>query len=223
MALFEIILQSEFQGQSQINRWNYEGSVVPAAVQPTFALYSAFGALATANSVFNALRAICTPEVRFDAITVNNLYTLTDFYTTAYPTGTTGTLGLAGDAPPSFVATKFTSSRSRRDIRSATKSFSGLGETYIGAGGLIVGVVTGFLDTMASRMGATLTYDDEGTLVTFNPVVLGRKEYTTPKGNRAYQYYPTLAEQSGWIASASLWSWNPYVTTQNSRKRGRGI
>jgi hypothetical protein len=71
-------------------------------------------------------------------------------------------------------------------------------------------------------MSASIGYPTVSPEVTFTPVIVGKQQYTTPSGNTAYRYYPTLTEQNLHLASNPVWE--PYTTvrTQTSRQYGRG-
>lgn len=71
-------------------------------------------------------------------------------------------------------------------------------------------------------MSATLTYDDSGNTLTFTPCIAQKEEYTTPRGKKAYKYYPTEVAQAAHLASGIAWSYYPQTRTQGSRQYGRG-
>lgn len=221
MALFQVTVQQVYLQQQVINRFTYQSNSTPAAVSLSFGLFSAFSGAAGNVGVVNAMRSIQSVALVYANIEVRNLYSETDFYSTAFNSGVTGG-DSTGDAGASFLAAKYTSSRTRLDIRAGTKSFAGITESAVGPGGVWVGNYIPLLDSLKAALGQALSYTDEGEALTYTPVVLGRELYPTSTGTEAYRYYPTLAQQEQFVAGAGVWSYAPRVTTQNSRKVGRG-
>lgn len=225
MALFEIILRATYFGQQVINRWTYQSAGTPAAVSLSYGLTSAFGAIEPvggwdATTVFGKLKDIVCNGVHFDEIQVENLYSATDFYLAPFVAGTTG--NATGECMTPVAAYGFTTNRVRTDIRRATKRFAGVTEGAVNAGGIIDSGQLGALNTLAEYMSAALSYDDEGSTLTYTPVVLSKQKYTAPSGKSAYRYWPTESEQ---VARAAVGvTWSPYdtVRSQVSRQYGRG-
>jgi len=75
----------------------------------------------------------------------------------------------------------------------------------------------------ADALSDTLTYDDEGNTLTFVPCVIQLKKDTTDPDHTLYIPWPTEAEQLDHLASGVVWTALDHVSTQNSRKIGRGI
>lgn len=231
MALLELTLQATFQGQEIINRFNYVSTGTPAAVSLSFALTSAFGCIYDtvalppgypANTPFAAIRASQHVAVSYDQVSVVDVYSATDFYETPFLQAATG--ARTGEAMPPFVAMGYRTGRVRRDIRRGTKRFVGLSESDVN-GIAYTGSFTPLLTAVANKLGATLTYDDEGNTISFAPVVVGKKKYT-PDPLRpervAYKYYPTLTEQLDHIATGASWDYYSTPRSQTSRQVGKG-
>lgn len=231
MALLELTLQATFQGQEIINRFNYVSTGTPAAVSLSFALTSAFGCIYDAvavppgypaNTPFAAIRATQVAGVSYDQVSVVDVYSATDFYETPFLQAALGTRN--GEPLPPFVAMGYRTGRVRRDIRRGTKRFVGLNETDLNSGAYS-GSFTPLLAAVATKLGATLTYDDEGNTISFAPVIVGKQKYT-PDPLRpervAYRYYPTLAEQLDHIATGASWDYYSTPRSQTSRQVGKG-
>ena len=225
MPLMELVLRSTIDGQQQINRWNYLASGTPAAVSLSFGLVYAFGAVDTLgvlppDGLFNLILSELTNNVVFLEVEARDLYSPTDFYVRPFPAGLTG--GITSESLPPFASFGFRTNRVRTDIARGTKRFSGVSENLVGDGGLLTSAAITELQAIADAMSAPLTYDDEGNTLTFVPVILGREDYVTPSGRKAYKLYATEAEQLEHVASGILWS--PYTTvrSQVSRQYGRG-
>lgn len=227
MALFELVLKGIYAGQNCVNRFNYVSTGTPAAVTLSFALASAAGFIASgeppvfpSSTLFSGIRSIVNGGIEFNEVIVNNIYDLTDFYTTAFPNDTTGTQAGAG-APP-FVAAGFRTNLVRRDVARGTKRFAGVpAEQVLTNGSLATGYVTQ-LQTLADVMASNLEYDDEGNTITFQPVIVSKLKYTTPSGKFAYKYYSTLALQLDHIAQGIDWEVYDNARSQTSRQVGHG-
>ena len=228
MPILEVTLQQTFLQQECINRWNYLASGVPASVSFSFALTSALGAIESAGvypatGLMRLIAVIQSNAVNFNVITVKDVYSVTDFYSTPFTVPLTGTA--AGEAMPPFNASGFRTNRTRSDIQRATKRFVGFMEAWQNGG--TISTIIPQLEAVSAKMSEVLTYDDEGNTLTFAPVVIGKQKYdpnpTDPEANHvAYRYYPTETEQLMHIAQSVLWQHYPTVRSQVSRQFGKG-
>lgn len=234
VAVFEAILEQTYAGQSIVNRWNYIGSGVPASVSMSFALASALGAIFDTLAVPPAyppaglMRKIADLQhsgVVFDALTVKDVYSATDFYSTLFTPLLTGNAGGEGSSPTQAFG--FFTNRVRADVRRATKRFVGVSESDVGALGVLGAGTLTEMAGVAAAMSANLEYIDEGNTLTFTPAVCGKERYdpvtqlASPTGT-AYRYHATAAAQMLKTAVGVLWDAYPQVRTQVSRQYGRG-
>lgn len=226
--LYELTMFGTFYNQQIVNRFNYLSTGIPAAVSGSFALMKAFGAIPD-NAVYPA-GAPFAKIMQFlsSAFSITSVVTRAaadydplDFYERPFPTPFVG--GSGGDAMSPAVAYGYRTNRVRLDIDRGTKRFVGVPETAVMSGGVIGTAFYAELVQTAAAMSATLTYDDEGNTISFAPCVVHKQEYTTPRGRRAYRYYPTLEQQLEYVATGI--TWQPYTTvrTQTSRQYGRGV
>lgn len=228
MPLFELVLKSVYAGQECINRWNYNSSGTPAAVSLSFALASAAGMIAAgeppafpSDTMFSKIRNITATNVEFREVIVNNVYTLTDFYTTAFPDNTLGTAG-GGAANQSFVASGFRTNQTRRDVGRGFKRFVGVPDGFTGVNNTLNPTHLEAMNILRAAMSLNLTYNDEGNTITFSPVICGKEKYTTPSGKFAYRYYPSLVQQLDHTATGILWEIYDTTRSQTSRQIGKG-
>lgn len=225
--LYEIDLFGSYYGQETVNRFNYLSTGTPASVLGSFALTSAFGMIDDAGDfpatgVFQRiLNLVAVPWTAVTAqVRAAGDYDVEDFYERPFVPPAPGLS--TGDAMSPATAYGFRTNRVRLDIDRGTKRFAGVTEGNVGTGGTLdIGSGTA-LQLLADAMSDTLTYDDEGSTLTFTPCVVGKQPYTTESGKTAYRYYSTLVAQLEHIASGVLWQ--PYATvrTQTSRQYGRG-
>jgi len=235
MPLFEVVLAGTYFNQATINRWNYVGTGIPAAVSRAFALASAFGAIfdPTAippsypdDTVLDALSSVTVNTWTWQQLTVINVYDPTDFYQVPFVNPFGGANAAEGMSP--VVSFGFRTNQVRRDIARGTKRIPGVGEDRVGAGGVINGSTVTVLESVAEKMSEVITYDDEGNTITFAPCVVKKQEYDpnpdnpAARNHRAYRYYPTEAEQMENVAQGIIWQ--PYTTvrSQVSRQYQRG-
>lgn len=227
MALYEIVVEQRYDSQQVITRMNYILNVTPAAVTGSFGLVAALGMIAgggsyPAGTLFEKWREVVTDEVGFVQVVANNVYDPSDFYATPFATGTNGTNSGAG-AEPGYVAYAFRTNQVRRDVRRGQRRLVGVSEAAVGDYGVLGEGQQDVNDELAVAFGASQTYDDEGTSLIYQPVIVAKQEYTPTGGTTtAYRYYPTLSEQLDHIAIGTSWQALTTTTTQNSRKRGRG-
>jgi len=221
--LFEIVVVQTMFNQEIVNRWNYTSTSTPAAVSMSFALAAAFGAIPLgtpgvlpADSVFGKIRAQTSQDLHYDEVIVKNIYSVTDFYTAPF-SSLSG--GFAEVSASPFLAYGFRTNRVRSDIARGTKRLAGVAESQMAAGGTIDPAALVILQGIADKMEESIVYTDEGSPLTFTPVIVQKQKYT-PVGSTkpAYRYYPTLAEQEAHLASGIQWQPYEQVRSQVSRQ-----
>ncbi len=224
--LLEIVLNQTFSNQQCINRWNYIAAGTPSSVSFTFALVSAMGFIESVGiwpdgELFCDLLTFQNIAVHSEQVIAKNIYDVTDFYGLPLIPQPVGAINADAESP--LLAFGFRSNQTRRDIRRGTKRFVGVSDNQNEAGGGIVTVTLGQMQTLADKMGEVLEYDDEGNTLTFTPCIVGKEKYTAPSGNPAYRYYADKTTQMAKLATSI--SWEPYTTvrSQTSRQYGKGI
>jgi hypothetical protein len=225
--IYEVTLTGEYFGQQIINRWNYLSSGAAVGVVPAVALTTALGFVDDSgafpvDTLAASIQFQLPPNYRFISLLAKAIREApTDFYDLAYPLDCVG--GNSGGTPMSPVlAYGFKTSRTRTDIARGTKRFVGVLESAVGAGGeWEAGVVT-WLDDMASKMSATLSYTDGGSSLSFAPIVVQKEKITLESGKVTYRYYETISEQMEHIAQGIVWDYYRNVRTQNTRQYGHG-
>jgi hypothetical protein len=227
--LMEITLFQTYFNQKCVNRWNYVASGSPAAVTLSFALASAMGFLPVSTdmadgTVGGALQLIQIANVVFNSVLARAVYVDDDFYDSPFISGTAGLVSGASEGLSPLNAYGFFSSRVKQSIGRGYKRFVGVPETATNTGGLMTSGILGQMTTLGGLMGDTLTYDDEGTTLSFVPCIVQKEKYVvTESGKDAYKYYASQATQL--VHTAQGIGWSPYenVRSQTSRQYGRGI
>jgi len=225
-AIFEVLIRQSYYNQEVLNRFHYvSNDVVPI---PTAAvLAQSIGANSLTAGAFDAaslmgkLQALQTVGLSYLEVQVRNLYSNTDFFTVAYNPAPVGVVATSQQMSPA-VAFGVVSNRVTLAIRRGHKRFCGVDEAAVDAGGVIS---SGGL-TALGNVCTVMTADSVVTIgldtYTYHPAVLHFQEYTTPRGNKAYKPWPTLAEQLDHAAVSVTWSPMSTIRTQRSRQYGRG-
>jgi len=120
--------------------------------------------------------------------------------------------------PPINVAA-FKSAKPSSSQAPARKRFGALSESDVQGNGLQD--VSGFfaaLNALATKLGEAMV---TGTGNTYEPVIVKRIAYTAPSGKKAYRLPASQAEADDF--PAINWGWDNVVTSQITRKLGRGI
>lgn len=228
MPLYEITLEQSYAGQQVINRWNYLSSDIPSGVSGAFKALVGMGFTPDTDiepfgpdTIAGKLKPSQSTGVSFVQAIAKNLYSVTDFYTYAFPPGTNGTGGTDGLSPT--AAYGFTSDRTRSDIRRAQKRFAGVPEAVSGPFGVLTPEAVTALQSLGDTMADVNLVPAGVGSIQFTPYVFGRLKYhPTGKTTWAYKYYPTEAEQMDHIALITAWTLKPTTRTQVSRQYGRG-
>ena len=227
MPVMSVKIDRRYNGQQCISEYHYVGSGVPASVSMSFALASAFGVIDVAGSYpagtpFGSLKAFQNTDVSYIEAVVKDLYSVTDFYTTPFLTGTHGDASNASGSMSSFNAVGLRTNRIRSDIRRGQKRYEGLTEGAVTTFGGLDSAFATAVAGHATQLSNTLTYTDEGNTLTFVPCVISLKKIEVEGEPTEYVKWPTEAEQLAHLASGVVWSLVAGTTTQNSRKVGRG-
>lgn len=224
--LYELTLIGRIGGLSTvINRWNYRGDVNGVSGGDAAALVKAMGFTPVAgvfpeDTVAGNLQTLVSNTMQWTSVLCRNVYDPTDFIDLPFSPIATG--AKTGEAQTPFVAFGLYSNRVRLDIGRGYKRFAGVLESDTSTLGDLVSGAVEELGTLADSMGEIISYSD-GTLTdTFTPCIVQKEEYTTPKGNKAYKYYSTLAAQLTHLAVGVVWTGYSRVRSQVSRQVGKG-
>jgi hypothetical protein len=227
--IYEMVLRGTVKGQASINRFTYVSQGETSGVLGSYALADAFGLIGSGNPTtyptdkpMHAILNVLSSSYSLSNITIRAVadYDPLDFYEVAYASPRLGTGG--ADVLHPALCFGLRTNVVRTDIRRATKRFSGVPVNAVTDGGTVVTGWKVYLDSLASRLGEVLVFDGAGGSLSFSPCVVHKQEYTTPRGNRAYRYFPTLAQQLTNLAVGVNWQWYEKLRTQATRQYGRG-
>lgn len=229
MPLYEVTLQQLYFGQECINRWNYQAPTIPSGSSGSYLLAVAMGAIADDDTpafdlttILGKLQQLQVAAVIFSQLVIKNIYSVTDFYTYAFPTGTTGSGGGEGMSP--VMALGYTSDRTVANIRRSQKRFVGVAESVVDQGGVLTSAFATSAQVLGTEMGNPNTATVDGVTTVFNPVCLSREKYHPPgKTTWAYKYWPDEATQLTHMAPITQYNVKNQVRSQTSRQYGRGV
>jgi hypothetical protein len=225
MSLYEVRVFGTYFEQSCVTSFHYLTSSAQVVVSRSFALAAAMGFVGAVQpetgDVYAKWKLGISNQFFFSEIQVSNVYDEVDFYVQPFSTSNTG--ANAGTPEMPAMAFGLQSSRVRKDIRRGNKRIAGVSQSDSFDGGQLAQATLDLLQDLADDLSAALLYTDEGSPLTFVPVVVSKELYQTPAGNDAYRYYATEIEQEQHVASGVIWTPKLHATTQVSRKRGRGV
>lgn len=230
---FEATILGQKGGQLIVNRLNFTTNNETVETATALGLLRALGYDAGeagepigATFLANFLAAQTT-AYQIDEIIVRNLWSVTDFVTQPVSgAGWQGSIVIgAGDGLPMFVAAKLRTNRVRTDIRRGTLSLTGGTEEQTeGADVWTSGYLT-LLNNVAGSLNTPPSYTNGGASTQFLPSVFKKEDYVVPGSDpvrKAYRYYTDFALFQANIASPVTWSAVERVSSQVSRKIGRG-
>jgi hypothetical protein len=225
--LLELVIEASYSGQQVINRWNYNGSGTPTSMSLSFALAKAFGAVPAGTTfptgtVFEAIRNCLTGRVIFVQILSKLIYDPTDFYTMPFADGVHGLQTGDGSEQSPTQAYGFTTNLVRRDVGRGTKRLPGVLGNAVVNQGEIGTTQMNWMNALAAKMSDTLTIDDSGATLSFQPVIAGKNKIVNEDGSKKYKYYPTESEQQAKLAVGVIWVPYKTVRTQTSRQFKKG-
>lgn len=208
MALFDVYKVTDIQnwlGQLMLNVYFYQ---IQSAV-------SAPVAVDVANAIIGQLiptiKHIQTAGLVHSLVKTENLFDPSDVDEQVISIA--GSSGGSGGAQPAFGAVGFRISSSNGALRSAAKRYAGLTENEV-----TDGVITdsGYIASLVDVQDVLTETLDEGIIPTYVPVVVGR----ILDGGQ-YRLPTSLGEAV--LGSLVEAIYNPLMTSQVSRKIGRGV
>lgn len=230
---FEVTILGQKGGQLIVNRLNFTSNNETIETANAVGLLQALGYDTeggdhpSATSFLTQFLDAQTVSYQIDEIVVRNLWSVTDFITQPVSgTDWQGTIAVgAGDGLQMFIASKLRTNRVRTDIRRGTLSLTGGTEEQTeGADVWTSGYMT-LLQEVAAALNAGPTFTSGGASTQFLPSVFKKERYVVPDSDPvrfAYRYYTDFALFQANIASPVTWSAVERVTSQVSRKIGRG-
>lgn len=168
------------------------------------------------TQIIEKLRAVTSTATQFTGYSVRNHNDAIDFYDENFSPVRAGLR--TGDRTPTMLAIAFRTLRRRTDMRHGFKRVGGIaendlfGDSFSAALGIL-------LDDLAAEFSSDQA--SVGVASTWNPVIVRREAYTTESGKTAYRVPAVIGASDFYLADR--WEKQILLTTQNTRKAGRGI
>lgn len=192
--IYELTAKGTLDGQLCENVFHYSVSVDPADASSSDQI---IGLLET--NVLDLTAVLVSDQFTWTSVAAKNIMSVSDFDELPYVNP-----GLvSGDYMPTFVAFGFILKRALRLCNNGRKAFAGVPESSVVDGVVTDTGILGDLGLLAAGLGATVS----GGGVTYEPVI-----YRKPS--------PDHVNGLSFATNGALYK---RVTTQNSRKIGRGI
>lgn len=164
------------------------------------------------DSIEEALRACQHEELNHVEVTVESLDGSHDFGTFTIPIGMGEGTRTGTDCMPPFASFGLKMIPQNRQVRPGSKRIAGVDEDVVDNGGVVSTGMIALLQTFADIISAPIPF--VGFLDTIVPVVVGFPHPASPTGR------PARLDRVAIPVTAT--SVSTYVTTQNTRKYGRG-
>lgn len=229
---FEVTIQGTYQNQLVINRLSFWNSLDDAAVSGAFPCAQALGfnpldtSAPTPDSVLDTFLIAQTQHYQADKLFIRNLFSVTDFYQ-ALLTG----VGWAGqqvsgtDGQLSFVTQKLTTNRIRTDVRAGTLALTPPSEEFALVDGVLSSGATDLLQDLCNSLNAPPEFTSGQQTGIYVPSVFKKVEYTPDPlkpEKTAYKYPDDIDTLFNTSAIGVTWSYVPRLSSQVSRKVGKG-
>lgn len=234
---YVVTIMGTCTGGAVMNQLSFLSDIDDPTTTNAFGLLQALGynpLLPTAPTVGTVLQRLLGAQTvlyQMQEIQVRSLTSVIDFITQPVTgAGWAGAIAVpAGDQVPSFVAARIRTNRVRTDIRRGTLSLTGGIEENIDAGDQWGVSYVALLQAACNALNAVKSYTIGSVTTVFRNAVFQKERYISRPGGPdlspryAYRYYTDETEFLENTAVGVTWSPQAKVSSQNSRKIGRGI
>jgi len=230
---YVVTIMGELQAQLVMNQLTFLSDIDDPTTTNAYGLLQSLGfdpmdtSAPIPNSVLDTLLQAQTTAYQMNEIVVRSLTSVIDFITQPV-TGVSWAGGITvgtGDRAPTFVAARIRTNRVRTDIRRGTLALTPPTEENIDASGnLLVGQLT-VLQALCTELNEPMATSEGAETTLFLPAVLKKQKYTVPDTippTEAYRYYSTASAQLANAAYPVVWEPVGQVTSQVSRRVGKG-
>lgn len=213
--VYEIVDAQVLSGQQVLNVYYYQ---VTSAVE--FETATVAEALATQfiEEYIPSVLILQSADIVHERVTVRNLFNISDWYTGSLSLPGTGWAG-AQSTLGTFNAVGYKLDGDNHAVRNGAKRISALVEDSVTDGVITDSGLTGALNDLGEAMAAPITDGLVTPLAAFIPVIVKRVAEVI-SGVTNYRLPASLAEAVLSIVVGGVW--DAVVTSQTSRKIGRG-
>jgi hypothetical protein len=214
-SLWEVTVTAVLRQQQITNVFFYirNSVTVPNAGSPADILTEEYG-----GTLIPLLKTRTSNQIDYRTLKVREVVGGFAFAETTFPENNVG--AISGDCLPTFVAIQWFSPRTIGNIRAGYKRFAGVPESDTGNGIIITSLIDDW-QAIATAFSQNIDIVESSVTVGYlQPVIVKRIKEVDEDDKVSYRLPETLAELA--YADAN-WSAREELTTQNSRKIGRGI
>jgi len=167
--------------------------------------------------------AMCTSGMAWDRVRAENLFNVSELTVFEWSPALVGSA--SGNALPTYAAYGFTCPSQRRGMNPGQRRLPGVPETFSGNFGAVEGTAVTAGLAVAEAFGEDVALDFRGGIgeCTLRPVIVKRVRSGAGTDEDPYEYELPRQVADRVTYSARNWTLRQYVTTQNTRKIGRGI
>jgi hypothetical protein len=222
VGFYQLNVIGDLAGEQTNNVFHYYSSGVPAGGElPSQSLWSLFGFdTSPTTSVAQSWLFCVSSAWKCTGIFVRDLYSDTDFFDFVYGTPPTG--GQPAEFTSPFASYAFRTNRVRLNVRRGSKRIAGVSEVQV-TNGIVISGFRAALADFAQTMSDTLTSTVLGSSLIFQPAVISlKRQISEETGKVEYVLYPP-EEQLDHTAVGVNWQSLVNVTSQSTRKYGRGV
>lgn len=226
--LMEVVLQGVTPTGMYINKFNVYNNSLSASTIASLPVLETLGYVPTtptaskAGSILEAFQLLTPNTFEWTQLYCRDIYNVADF-AQVNVSGSGWAGKRAGPAEYSAFVAKLKSTRTRQDIKAGFKALppilrddsqTAVGSLSTAAIALMTDICTKMDDGLDVYIGVGFNF--------FGWTIAQKEKYVTDSGKTAYRYYSTLEEQAERLATPVKWVPVERVSTQNSRKFGKG-
>lgn len=229
MKIMELVMQGQTGGTGLwINKFNLVNTTLSESSNAALNIIESLGYASgtptapVANSVFDRYCAIAGTGWEFTQFYCRDIFNVNDFAQVSV-SGAGWQGKRSGVKEAAFVTAKLKSSRVRQDIKAGYKALPTMLDSDLTdvTGALVPAYIT-LMQSLVTTMSNGTSPFVGITQAFFGWAIVGKEEYTTPRGKKAYKYYADPEEQAQHLAFPVSWFPVERATTQVTRKFGRG-
>lgn len=185
-------------------------------------LVESFGA-AFLDNVIIAGTNLFSNAMTFEGVRGENLFNVAAIGAFEYDPAPIG--GALGTPTAQFDSWQFSTPSQRRGMNPGKRRYPGVTEPLVGSFGAAdaVAITAGGVIADWFNLDLDLDYGDGSKSVTLRPVIVKRVREGDGTPESPYEYRLPRTAAEGVTYRANGWTFVPTITTQNSRKTGRGI
>lgn len=227
--LMEVVIQANQPTGLYINKFNLfgesrnEGLIDSLPILETLGFQPSTPTTVRAGSILQGLLNLTQPAFEITQLYCRDVYNVLDFAQISLSgAGWQGTR-TTGNSQACWDVAKLKSTRNRQDIGAGFKALPYMLDTdTVSAIGTLEASYITLMNALCTRLDDGIDVGGVGLAFFYGWTIVKKEQYTTPRGKKAYRYYADKAVQFDNLATGVRWTPVERLTTQNSRKFGKG-